>query len=264
MIMHTRRGRFLFDLEKVKKLNELELLVYQYTIENMELVAESTIRQLASDCHVSTSTILRFCSKMGFEGFSEFKYALRNHDDQQIDTLESYYDATLHVDGFLKKMTAKSYQEMLEPAVELIVGSRHIAFSGIGTSGILGSYGSRYFSNLGLNAYSIADPFAPVPTRGLENTLAVILSVSGETKEMIKKVTEFKRFGAKILTITNNENSTIARLSHHNLSYYMPEEHATQYDAAINITTQAPVIVLLEILAHHANRELINQSKTSL
>lgn len=253
----------MFDIEKIKLLNELEMLVYQYVIENMNLISKLTIRELAVICHVSTSTVLRFCSKMGFEGFSDFKYSLKNRDLEPIDTLENYYNASLHVDGFFKKMADESFKERLEPAISMIVDSQYVIFSGLGTSGILGSYGSRYFANLGIQSFSIADPFSPVPTRGMENVLAIILSVSGETKELIQKVMEFKQNKVKVLSITNNESSTVARLADHNLSYYMPEEHSTVYDPAINLTTQVPVIVLIEILAHYASKEIEENKKTN-
>lgn len=252
----------MFDIEKIKLLNELEMLVYQYVIENMSLTSQLTIRELAINCHVSTSTVLRFCTKLGFEGFSDFKYSIKRNPPEQIDTLENYYSATMHLDSFFKKMTDESFKESLEPAVSMIVESQYVIFSGIGTSGILGSYGSRYFANLGIQSFSIADPFSPVPTRGMENSLAIILSVSGETKELVQKVMEFKQNKVKVLSITNNERSTIARLADHNLSYYMPEEHSTVYDPAINLTTQVPVIVLIEILAHYANKKIENK-KTS-
>ncbi|MEI5993449.1 MurR/RpiR family transcriptional regulator [Candidatus Enterococcus mansonii] len=244
----------MFDVEKVQSLNDLEMLVYQYILEHMDSVPKLTIRQFSTNCHVSTSTILRFCSKMGFDGFSELKYALKKEKKQQA--FEQFYDATIHVDSFLKRLNQQTYFETLKPAITMICSARHIVFSGIGTSGILGTYGSRYFANMGINAYSIDDPFTPIPQRGFENTLAIILSVSGETQEVIKQITELKRSGAKILSITNDEHSTIARLADYNISYYMPDERASSLDPFINLTTQVPVIALLELLAHQAGKEL--------
>lgn len=90
----------MFDLEKVQSLNELEMIVYQYILEHMNSVPKLTIRQLSADCHVSTSTILRFCSKMGFDGFSELKYFLKKEDTEKQPSFEQYYDATIHVDSF--------------------------------------------------------------------------------------------------------------------------------------------------------------------
>ncbi|WP_207695729.1 phosphosugar-binding transcriptional regulator [Enterococcus sp. DIV0212c] len=250
----------MFDLEKVQSLNELEMLVYHYVLEHMDNIPKLTIRQLSTNCHVSTSTILRFCSKMGFDGFSELKYAIKKEEQQQEQSFEQYYDATIHVDSFLKRLNQQTYYETLKPAITMIASARHIVFSGIGTSGILGSYGSRYFANMGINAYSIGDPFTPIPQRGFENTLAIILSVSGETSEVIKQVTDFKRSGAKILSITNDEHSTIARLADYNISYYMPDEKSVYADPYINITTQIPVIALIELLAHQASKEFAEKT----
>ncbi|MGX7351858.1 RpiR family transcriptional regulator [Enterococcus canis] len=244
----------MFEAEKVKELNELELIVYEYVLEHLAELPHMTIRQLSDACHVSTSTILRCCNKLGYQGFTELKFAVKQELARDV-TFEQFYDATIQVDQFLKKVNQDDYRVVLEPAVQMILDARHIAFSGIGTSGILGAYGSRYFMNLGLNAYSISDPFAPVPPRGLDNTLAIILSVSGETKEMVAQIQDFKRYGAKTMSITNQENSTIARLADHNISYYMPEIiHGREHD--INLTTQTPVIALLEILAQQTNRRI--------
>lgn len=245
----------MFDLEKVALLNDLEMIVYQFILEHMQRVPSMTIRQLSSECHVSTSTILRFCTKMGYQGFSELKYAVKQ-EESQSKTISEYYDATLHMESFLKKMTNETYTDLIEQAVDLLVAARHVAFVGIGTSGVLGQYGSRYFTNVGINAYSIADPFTPIPPRGFESTLAFVLSVSGETTEVVKQVTELKRAGAMVLSITNNEQSTVARLADHNISYYMPDEHVSDLDPFINLTTQVPVIALLELLAHRSRIRL--------
>lgn len=243
----------MFDSEKVKELNELELIVYTFILENMDQVVEWTIREFSNHCHVSTSTILRCLSKLGFSGYSEFKFSLKEKLMKSRQTFESFYEANVHVDAFLKKVNNESYHVVLDPAIELISLHDHLIFTGIGTSGTLGTYGARYFCNLQFNAYSITDPFIPVPTRGLEKTLVIVLSVSGETGEVIKQIENFKRYGAKILSITNDQHSTIAQLSDCNISYYMPDVSGPDpTDNAINLTTQVPVIALLEILAHQA------------
>ena len=62
----------MFDSQKVKDLNELELIVYTFIVENMEHVGGMTIRDLSDSCHVSTSTILRCLTKLGYSGYTEF------------------------------------------------------------------------------------------------------------------------------------------------------------------------------------------------
>ncbi|MNE81474.1 hypothetical protein D3C80_1781280 [compost metagenome] len=68
---------------------------------------------------------------------------------------------------------------------------------------------------------------------------------------MIEKAEDFKRYGAKVLSITNNEESTLARIADYNLSYYMPEVKSKE-ETYLNLTTQVPVVTLIELLAHQA------------
>lgn len=253
----------MFELEKVKSLNELEMAVYEYVISHLKEVQKMTIRELSDVCHVSTSTILRCCNKLGFQGYSELKYAIKKELSRRSPSFESFFDTTVQVDQFLKKVNQENYHKVLEPAVELICESNQVIFFGIGTSGILGEYGSRYFMNVGMVAFSITDPFTPLPANGLEKTLAIILSVSGETEEMITQAQNFKQIGAKILSITNQEYSTLAKLSNYNLSYHMPEI-TSMPDPSLNLTTQTPVVTLIEILAHQSNKKTKNIKNSSV
>lgn len=73
----------MFDTEKVKGLNELEMVVYRYIIENVSALSSLTIREMAEAAHVSTSTILRTLTKLGFGGFSEFKYFIKEEQQKK-------------------------------------------------------------------------------------------------------------------------------------------------------------------------------------
>ena len=63
----------MFRCQEIKSLNELELEVYNYIVRHQEQVVEMKIRELAEAAHVSTTTVLRFCKKVGCNGYSEFK-----------------------------------------------------------------------------------------------------------------------------------------------------------------------------------------------
>ena len=58
-------GPTMFEYYQIESLNELEMSVYSYVISHAEAVSRMKIRELADAVHVSTSTVLRFCSKMG-------------------------------------------------------------------------------------------------------------------------------------------------------------------------------------------------------
>jgi len=63
----------MFTHKAISALNELELTVYNYIVKNGDKVMYMTIRELADAAGVSTTTVLRFCKKMDFDGYSEFR-----------------------------------------------------------------------------------------------------------------------------------------------------------------------------------------------
>ena len=73
----------MFTHEMIKSFNQLEMDVYNYIISNEEKVVYMKVRELAEEVHVSTTTILRFCKKVGCEGYSEFRLEIKTGSQQQ-------------------------------------------------------------------------------------------------------------------------------------------------------------------------------------
>ena len=72
----------MFTCQEIKSFNALELEVYNYIMRHQDQVVEMKIRELADATHVSTTTILRFCKKIGCNGYSEFKLKYRMYLNQ--------------------------------------------------------------------------------------------------------------------------------------------------------------------------------------
>jgi len=232
----------MFEYEILKSLNDLEMSVYNYAIEHKDEIKYMTIRELAEATHVSTSTILRFCKKVECDGYSEFKIKFKMYLKQQKQNpIQSDIE---EINAFFRLVTSEAYNQSIDNIANVIRQAEQLIFIGIGTSGILGKYGARYFSNLNKYSQYIEDPYYPV-TSDMENAVVIALSVSGETKEPIRLAEDFKKHKCKIVSITNRASSTLAKLSDYNLSYYMSER---LIDNILNITTQVPVVYLLETL----------------
>lgn len=61
----------------LSSLNQKELDLLKFIYLNSSAIARQTIQQFSNSVHVSSSSILRFCKKIGFSGFSELKYNIR-------------------------------------------------------------------------------------------------------------------------------------------------------------------------------------------
>ena len=88
----------IFLPEQISKLNELETLVFDFIIKSPEEVQQMTIRDLASQVHVSTSTIVRLCTKLGFEGWADLKFYLKNQLKEKTPE-EQHYDNMAQAGG---------------------------------------------------------------------------------------------------------------------------------------------------------------------
>lgn len=231
----------MFTAKQIQSLNDLERGIYEFIIQNQSKVQYMRIRELAYETHVSTSTVLRFCSKMGCGGYSEFKLKLRNYCDRQSHKTELSDDLTEIMD-FLKKTVTDDFEEQLEQMAEIIANASNIFFVGSGMSGIIAKYGARYFSSIGKFCLYIDEPHYPTESRMLKNALAIVLSVSGESKDTISHLQRFKERNCNIFSITNSKNCTVSKMSDHNIAYYITYRKLKSYD----VTSQIPAICIIE------------------
>ena len=249
----------MFTYEQIQALNNLEIEVYNYVLTHMEKVLNMKIRELADEVHVSTTTVLRFCAKMGCEGYAEFKFKLKDYL-QEKKKVPGHEDYTL-LTNFIKHIQEEEYDQLLEQAVDMIMSSDTVVFFGIGSSGTLGKYGARYFSDVGKYTQYIDDPFYPIPDRFMHNSILIVLSVSGEGREIIEEIKQYKSLNTRIISITNSENCTVARMADFSITYYMP---LVKLERDYNITTQVPLVLILETLGHKIQKRLMEEDSIQL
>lgn len=253
----------LFDYEQLENLLESELRVYSYVTAHLNEASDMSIRQLSEAVGVSTTTILRFCTKTGCDGFQELKYRLKRYQEAERTLNWQYPQDYQQVAAFLNSLAQNTDMKgKMRQAAQWIASAREVHFVGVGTSGCLSSYGARYFANLRLPATIVPDPFYPKPVRDMDKELLIALSTSGETEETIIQANDYKLVHAKVISITNTSACRLANISDLNLNYYMPAFYAPSQMGPHNLTTQLPVIYLLETLARQAASLKYSKQKT--
>ncbi len=217
----------MFSYEQVQSLNRLELLVYKYVISHPKAIRQMTIRELAAQIHVSTTTIFRFLKKTGYTGFSEFKYALKQRPTAAKVALPSVQPAATN---------------QLAAVAQVVSTVTTLIFFGVGTSAALAQYGAQVFARHDFYTLTITASVAPrlCAHPDLTDTLLILLSVSGETSAVLRQAEYYKQNGALVLALTANANSTLAQIADLKLCYTLPQEQ--------QLLTQLPVLYLLEQL----------------
>lgn len=246
----------MFTPKEIQSLNDLENLVYDFVLKNKYDIPQMRIREVATQAHVSTTTVLRFCKKMGCSGYSEFKTRFKEY--QQPHYKSNYAEQLDNVRDFFDSFTQGSLDDALQQALDLIMQCDTIMFYGIGNSLALADYGCRAFSNSGIFSTSIQDPFYPLQIQPPHNAGLVVLSVSGETREIIRMATILRDKNCPIISVCADPNSTLAKISDVCISYAVPMKRGEEY---VDYTTQVPVLVILESLSQALAGRLLDEDK---
>lgn len=245
----------LFTYKQIACLNMTETSIYQYVIKNVPTVIKMSVRDLAKVTHVSTATIVRFCQKMECQGFVEFKTKLKLfHEGLMLPDIDDEIDVILE---FFNYARSDDFKNKINKFVSYVQNAQTITFFGIGTSGLLGKYGARYFSNIGYYSQAIEDPYWPPPVNSNSQHLLIVLSESGETREVIDQIKMYQCQHTKIVSIINKPDTTIGNMSDLCINYFVKDIVLPQ---TYNISSQIPVLYILERLT----RELQNSNKRPL
>lgn len=125
------------SVRQIQNLNELEMQVYQYVMKHQNSVPYMRIRELAAEAHVSTTTILHFCKKVGCEGYTQFRWKMK--ESIGAGKSDRIPDDLAELQAFFKRVTEERYEQEMEKAASLIARAERVFVIGIGNSGNVGN-----------------------------------------------------------------------------------------------------------------------------
>src|SRR5664279_2094266 len=117
--------------------------------------------------------------------------------------------------------TAEALDESFVAVVQAIEAAqgagRKLIFSGVGKSAHIAQKLAGTFNSTGVSSCFLDATQALHGDLGLcnEGDLAVLLSNSGQSQEILRLVVMLRRFGLTIVALTSNAGSDLAREAHH-------------------------------------------------
>ena len=205
--------------EKYATLTKSEKKIADYILSSGEKIVHSTMSDIREAATVGDGTIMRFCQKIGFSGFSDLKIAIAKEDfsKQQEDSQESdFFDKrTKTIDKALKTTNQRLDNNKLKQAVQMITEANQIYIFGVGSSGNTGNDLEAMLLRVGVQSRSVIDPHfqAQIASLLTEKDLVIGFSLSGRTKDTHDSLNIAKKNHAKIIAITNYQLSPIAQLA---------------------------------------------------
>ena len=196
-------------------LTKSEKRVALYVNEHFHQIIYLSIGDLASQCEVGETTILRFCKHLGFSGYYEFKQQaiLQIEKDGQQNT--GHQNKTLgNIHTMVQETTQLLDDNKLTETAQIIIHSQTIYVFGSGFSGLTAKAVQMRLTSFGYKCIVADDKYLQVLAANVMGSedVALGLSISGENSSTIEYIDLAKRNGAKVIAITNHEESSLARL----------------------------------------------------
>lgn len=203
-----------------------ERKVADYVLAHPDQVIHSSVTELAHTLEVSESTIVRFCQRLEYQGYQEFKILLARdlgapfRDTYETiapqDDVETVVRKTIHISiQALKDTLSVLNPENIKLATGLLANARHTYIFGCGGSGGIAQVAGQKFLRLGLPSTVCTDPHTQTLLAGMATGQDVIvgISYSGNNEDVVRAMRVAQERQVKTIAITNHPTSPAARLA---------------------------------------------------
>lgn len=246
--------------ESQDSMSVTERAVSDYLLSHEGEAMDLSIHQLAEKTFASPSTVIRMCQRVGFAGYKEFRQAVtcevavsrmsRHQERREITQSDS-------LDDIVDKVTCKNITALEESrdsmdagtlrcCMDLMRSSRTVLLFGLGMSLCAARELNLKFLRINKPCVVNDDWHAQMlqaKNAGQED-LAIVVSYSGETPEVVECVKTLREKGTPIIAITRRAASPVAKMSDYRL-YTADDEGAVHSGAMSSRISQLNIIDIL-------------------
>ena len=242
------------------KLSKSDRKLIEYFLKYGLEACSASISEISDSCGVSHATVTRFARKFDYETLKDFKIALAQDLGARetgnslltpsIDLKDSSEITSQKLLQLNVTMLTKTSQELdyaaVKTMVKEIVCSKRVFFYGIGSSGFIARDAARKFSRLGIDARCAYDSHDMVMSASLirKEDLALFISTSGQTLEILKTAALCRRRGCKTAAITSDVSSPLGSLCDFSVLHSVHESDLTSGYA----DSRLPVFYIIDLL----------------
>lgn len=202
-----------------------EKKIADYILTHTNEIIEVSISEFAARCGCGDATVVRFSRRLGFEGYQELKLHIAA-ELNATSTIESEIVKTDNCFDIFRKRIANitesllNTESVLDPqqldrAAQTIMKADRIVVFGLGNSAAIAQDAAHKFLRIGLAAQSCCDNHmqAIVASHLKRGSVAIGVSHSGSSKDIVEALRLSKACGATTICITNYGNSPIVEAS---------------------------------------------------
>ena len=249
-------------LKEKKNFSSIECSLADYFLKNPYELEKRSAREIAKNLYVSASAITRFCQKIGYDGYNEFKsafiseYSYLNSHFQKIDPNKPFEKDNNHtqVAGKISSLYQETIndthslieQHNLETITKLLNETRIIYITSGGNQINLGKLFREKMNWIGkaVIVLSTNEAYESISLPH-KDVCYILISYSGETPLLLKVAKKLKKTNIKFIAITSYGQNSLSQLADYTL-YVSTRERLTS--ALGNYCYNISVMYLLDVL----------------
>lgn len=200
------------------ELTKSERKVADFVLQQGKKIIYATITDIKAATSVGDATIIRFCQKLGFNGFSDFKIEIAKEDytvQESSEPKDTYDDQANQLSAAIMSTAKLINRAAIDQATRLMSTAKQIYIFGVGGSGQVAECFASILLRVGVQAITVTDPHFQAQRASIiqPGDLVIGFSLSGRTKDTYDAMRIGKDNGATVIGITNYTNTPIARMS---------------------------------------------------
>lgn len=216
--------------EKLPGMSKGHKAIANYIIESYDKAAYMTAAKLGDKTGVSESTVVRFTTELGFEGYPHFQATLKEElkskltSVQRLNYTERFDDDETAVRDImkgdmenLKETIAALDDESMSKAVDAILKARKIYIMGLRSSAPLSSFMHFYMTLLfddviHIHSNSTNEVFEQIMSIASDDII-IGISFPRYSQRTINSMEYAKKKGATVLAITDKDNTAMTEFA---------------------------------------------------
>ena len=213
--------------ERLPKLSKGHKKIAEYILNHYDKAAFMTASKLGNIVGVSESTVVRFATELGFEGYPEMQKALKEFTSNKLTTVQRMNvmndqlageDVLSRVLNFdieqIRKTLDEIDKEEFYTTVDALVQAKNIYVIGARSASVLARFIVFYFNIMFdnvkiIHTTSTSEMFEQIMNIGSDDVL-IAISFPRYSKRIINAVEYASSTGADVISITDSGQSPIA------------------------------------------------------
>lgn len=225
---HTPDAKLFDKLQEIMPtLSKGHKKIAEYIMERYDKAAFMTASKLGTIVGVSESTVVRFATELGFEGYPELQRALKEYTSNKLTTVQridvmndqlsgnDVYEKVLNMDiDKIRKTLEEGDRDEFYRTVDALCAAKNIYVIGARSAAVLARFLSFYFNMMFDNVKlvhttSTSEMFEQILNIG-ENDIMIGISFPRYSTHTVKAFRYAHEQGAKVIAITDSKASPLA------------------------------------------------------